>query len=413
MHILFTSLAFPFPPNKGHRVRNSSLLLALAREGHRVTLVSFAGPEDSSHLPQAERCCERVVTVPEPRPHMLWDLLSRLGAVFTATPFGVKRFSQPQMAAALLTELHRDVYDVVICDDIYMFGNLPSRGDAPVLLNKHDLTYEIMERYAAYENNAIKRAYVRLEARNVKRWEIRVCDAAAGVLACSERDCHIIQELCPRTTVCVVPNVIDVERYQPLASPDADDGRTLLYIGAMDWHPNRDAVRYFVREVLPVVRRLVPGVRFVVAGRGASQELQNSLQADDVVFTGEVPDMAAQLAAATVCVVPLRIGSGTRLKIIEAAAMEKAMVSTSLGAEGLEFAAPGEIMLADTAESFAQATAALLDAPERRSQMGRKARIRASESYSIAALQTALRSALSIICSTECHVGSVSGSVGP
>jgi glycosyltransferase involved in cell wall biosynthesis len=204
----------------------------------------------------------------------------------------------------------------------------------------------------------------------------------------------------------VVPNVIDVESYQPLApsgAPGGDDGRTLLYIGAMDWYPNRDAVRYFVREVLPVVRRLVPGVRFVVAGRGASPELRNSLRAGDVVFTGEVPDMAAQLRAATVCVVPLRIGSGTRLKIIEAAAMEKAMVSTSLGAEGLEFAAPGEIVLADTVEAFAQATAELLNAPERRAQMGTKARLRASESYSIAALQKALRSALSILRSAECR----------
>ena len=409
MRILFTSLAFPFPPNKGHRVRNSSLLLVLAREGHRVTLVSFAGPEDGPHLPLAVHCCERVITVPEPRLKMPSDLLSRLCAAATATPFGVKRFSQPQMAAALLTELRRDTFDVVICDDIYMFGNLPAHTDAPILLNKHDLTHEIMERYAAYESNPVKRAYACLEARNVKHWEVRVCDAASAVFACSEHDRHIIRELCPRTTVCVVPNVIDVERYQPLTparAPDADDGRTLLYIGAMDWHPNHDAVRYFVREVLPVVRRLVPGVHFVVAGRGASQALQNSLQADDVVFTGEVPDMAAQLAAATVCVVPLRIGSGTRLKIIEAAAMEKAMVSTSLGAEGLEFAAPAEIMLADTAEAFARTTAALLDAPERRAQMGRKARIRALESYSIAALQKALRSALSIICSMDCKTGS-------
>jgi glycosyltransferase involved in cell wall biosynthesis len=405
MRILFASLAFPFPPNKGHRVRNSSLLLALAREGHQVTLVSFAGPEDSPHLPQAERCCERVITVPEPRPRTPWDLVSRLGAAATATPFGVKRFSQPRMAAALLNELRRDACDVVICDDIYMFGNLPRRGDAPLLLNKHDLTYEIMERYAVYESSPVKRAYARLEARNVRRWEARVCAAADAVLACSERDRQIIRQLCPRTTVCVVPNVIDVERYQPHVpdgAPGGDDGRTLLYIGAMDWHPNRDAVRYFVREVLPVVRRLVPGVRFVVAGRGASPELRNSLRAGDVVFTGEVPDMAAQLRAATVCVVPLRIGSGTRLKIIEAAAMEKAMVSTSLGAEGLEFAAPGEIVLADTVEAFAQATAELLNAPERRAQMGGKARLRASESYSIAALQKALRSALSILCSAEC-----------
>ncbi len=403
MRILFTSLAFPFPPNKGHRVRNSSLLLALAREGHRVTLASFAGPEDASHLPLAAACCERVITVPEPRPHLAWNLLRRLQSAATATPFGVKRFAQPPMAAALLAELHRNAYDAVFCDDIYMFGNLPARVDVPVLLNKHDLTYEIMERYAAYERNPVKRAYVRLEARNVRRWEMRVCDAAGAVLACSERDRHIIRGLCPRTTVCVVPNVIDVERYQPLAPADApgDDGRTLLYIGAMDWHPNRDAVCYFVREILPAVRRLVPGVRLVVAGRGASLELQRSLQADDVVFTGEVPDMAAQLATATLCVVPLRIGSGTRLKIIEAAAMEKAMVSTSLGAEGLEFAAPSEIILADTAEAFAQATAELLAAPGRRAQMGRQARVRAHESYSIAALQKALGSTLSIIGSIK------------
>ena len=151
----------------------------------------------------------------------------------------------------------------------------------------------------------------------------------------------------------------------------------------------------------PCIRRLVPGVCFVVAGRGASRELQDSLRADDVVFTGEVPDMAAQLAAATVSVVPLRIGSGTRLKIIEAAAMEKATVSTSLGAEGLEFSAPDEIILADTAETFARATAELLNAPERRAQMGSQARTRAVESYSIAALQKALRSALSVIGSSE------------
>jgi glycosyltransferase involved in cell wall biosynthesis len=180
----------------------------------------------------------------------------------------------------------------------------------------------------------------------------------------------------------------------------------LLYIGAMDWHPNRDAVHYFVREILPIVRRIVPGVRFVVAGRGVSQKFQNSLRTDDVVFTGEVPEMAAQLAAATVCVVPLRIGSGTRLKIIEAAAMEKATVSTSLGAEGLEFAAPDEILLADTPEDFAQATAELLNAPEHRARMGGKARIRAVESYSITALQKALRTALSSVCSRQGHADS-------
>ena len=349
---------------------------------------------------------------------MLAGVLSRLHAAATGAPFGVKRFSRPGMAEALLSELQRDAYDAVFCDDVYMFGNLPLHNSVPVLLNKHDLTYEIMERYAAYEVNPVKRAYVLLEAGNVRRWERRVCAGADSVLACSERDGQIIRQLTApvralrgtldssaRTPVSVVPNVIDLERYRPNGA-SGDDGRTMLYIGAMDWHPNRDAVRYFVREILPVIRRLVPGVHLVVAGRGASPELRHSLRADDVVFTGEVPDMASQLAAATVCVVPLRIGSGTRLKIIEAAAMQKATVSTTLGAEGLEFAAPDEIMLADTAEQFAQATAELLQSPERRAQMGSKASARALQFYSIAALEKALRSALSAVVSAECRLAS-------
>jgi glycosyltransferase involved in cell wall biosynthesis len=299
-----------------------------------------------------------------------------------------------------------------------MFSNLPSRLDAPVLMNKHDLTYEIMERYAAYETNPVKRAYVLLEAGNVRRLEARVCGCAGAVLACSERDRQVICELCtpakaeltrdpnfcPQRQVCVVPNVIDIERYQP-AGTTSDDGRTMLYVGAMDWHPNRDAVRYFVREILPLIRQLVPGVRFIVAGRGAAPELRDSLRADDVVFTGEVPDMPAQIAAATICVVPLRIGSGTRLKIIEAAAMEKATVSTSLGVEGLEFTAPDEVMLADSAEDFAQATAELLRSPERRAQMGSRARARALEFYGIAALEKALQSALSAVICADCRAG--------
>ena len=99
------------------------------------------------------------------------------------------------MAQALLAELRRDAYDAVFCDDIYMFSNLPPGIDLPVLLNKHDLTYEIMERYAAYENNPVKRAYIRLEAGNVRRWEMRVCASAGAVLACSDRDRQIIQEV--------------------------------------------------------------------------------------------------------------------------------------------------------------------------------------------------------------------------
>ncbi len=390
MRILFASLAFPFPANKGHRVRNSSLLLGLAREGHRIMLVSFAGEQDRPFLAQACECCERVVTIPPPARGRLSELAVRLDAAMERTPCGVKRFHSPEMTAALQQELREQAPDLIISDDIYMYGNLPP-APMPVLLNKHDLTFEIMERYAEHESNPLKRAYVRFEAANVRRWEIESCARADMVLACSERDRQFIQRLCPRAWVATVPNVMDVERYQSVA---AGDGQTLLFIGAMDWHPNQDAVRYFAGQILPRLRQLVPGLRLVVAGRGSSGKLRASLQAPDIVFTGEVPNMAAQIAAAALCVVPLRIGSGTRLKIIEAAAMGKVTVSTSIGAEGLDFADGKEIALADTPEAFAASVAALLQAPRSRTEMGAAARRRALASYSITALRGSLREAL-------------------
>ncbi|MBK5295255.1 MAG: glycosyltransferase, partial [Acidobacteriia bacterium] len=167
-----------------------------------------------------------------------------------------------------------------------------------------------------------------------------------------------------------------------------------LYTGGMDWYPNRDAVKYFVDQVFPTLRQQAPGARFVVAGRNPSDEFRREFAGmADVVFTGTVPDMRAEIAKAQVCVVPLRIGSGTRLKILEAAAISKPIVSTSLGAEGLEFRNGSEILIADDAQSFAHATAALLRDPARRAQFGAAARRRVQERYSLAALAAALRTA--------------------
>jgi glycosyltransferase involved in cell wall biosynthesis len=163
----------------------------------------------------------------------------------------------------------------------------------------------------------------------------------------------------------------------------------------MDWFPNRDAVEYFVTEILPTLRELVPGLRFVVAGRNPSQSmLQRYRSFPDVEFTGNVADMRPIIASAAVCVVPLRIGSGTRLKIIEAAAMGKAVVTTRLGAEGLNLCPGEDIVLADEPEEFAKATATLLADKSRRRELGRAARRRVQQRYDLSTLRIAVRAAL-------------------
>jgi len=213
------------------------------------------------------------------------------------------------------------------------------------------------------------------------------------VLACSERDRHLLSSLATRPHITVVPNVVDIDSYVPQEQGEAS---TILFQGGMDWFPNRDAVTYFAERILPHVRQRVPGIRFVVAGRNPSPAfIKQFAGVQGIEFAGNVPDMRAEIAKAAVCVVPLRIGSGTRLKILEAAAMAKPVVSTRIGAEGLDFADGEEIVLADMPGEFACAVVDLLADPSRRRTIGLAARRRLEAQYTMSSLRSALREAFS------------------
>jgi glycosyltransferase involved in cell wall biosynthesis len=194
----------------------------------------------------------------------------------------------------------------------------------------------------------------------------------------------------------VLPNVVDVGAYTPAPG---DDGHTVLFTGAMDWLPNQDGAEYFIRDILPKLRQLTAGMRFVVAGRNPPPEmLRRYGEIPDVHFTGTVRDIRSVIAQAAVCAVSLRIGSGTRMKILEAGAMGKAVVSTTLGAEGLGFRHEEEILLADDPRSFAQAVASLLKDPALRRRLGHAARQRVERDYSLTNLQSRIAETLAALC---------------
>jgi len=394
MRILFAALSMPFPPTNGHRLRTWALVRALAQEGHDVTLISFAEPEEL-HREDAElrAVCRAVERLPVPGAHSArWEPLRRALALLSREPYGVRRFRSPAFTASLTRALARDRFDLVICDGIYNVQNLPAGLTVPVLLNKDDVAHVILERYVRLERNPLARLYARLEARKVKRWEQRACAGMAANLVCSEVDREILERLCPGVPMLVVPNVVDTEHYAP-----AGEGEplTVLFQGGMDWHPNRDAVEFFAAEILPELRRLVPAVTFRVAGRSPSDDFRRRFAgAPGLEFTGTVPDMRTEIARATVCVVPLRIGSGTRLKILEAGAMAKPIVSTTLGAEGLTLRHGEEILIADDPACIARTISDLLRNQMRRDALGTAARHRILEYYSHAALRAALHAAL-------------------
>jgi glycosyltransferase involved in cell wall biosynthesis len=198
---------------------------------------------------------------------------------------------------------------------------------------------------------------------------------------------------------------VDTDFYEPNGTNSFGNGELLLFQGSMDWYPNRDAVEFFARTILPLVRNQRPNVRFVVAGRNPASHFVKELSTSfGVEFTGTIPDMRPYLSVASVVVVPLRMGSGTRIKILEACAAGKPVVSTMLGAEGLAFEPNKEIVLADVPAQFAGAVVRLLQDPERRRAIGSAARTKTVDSYSQAALKASLDFA---IAGSTCSRGSV------
>lgn len=396
MRILFLSLLCPLPVNNGHKMRTWSLLRALSAEGHELTLLGFAQPEEVGKCTkELRKVCEEVefVSLPEVSLSSAGDYVSRIRAMLSKVPYAIGRFRSAAMRGRMESHLAGKTFDAIVCDTVYSAVNLPDLLTVPVVMNTHNIEHVILERYAENESNPVKRSYAFSEARLVRRWEQEACRQASLAMVCSADDGRLLESLCPNLPIRVVPNVVDVDEYLPATASEA---LTVLFQGGMDWFPNRDAVSYFVRSILPRIRQKVPGVRFLVAGRNPSSALLRQYAAEpDVQFTGTVPDMRDVIAQAAVCVVPLRIGSGTRLKILEAAAMEKPIVSTTLGAEGLEFEHGFDILLADEPEDFAEEVAELIRYPEIARRMGRAARVVVEERYSFDALQSAIREALS------------------
>jgi polysaccharide biosynthesis protein PslH len=390
MRILYIATMYPLPVNNGVKMRVWSLLCAIANAGHEIALATFAEPEEAGGTEQELRkvCKDSDIVVR----HMAslsgsTNYLARLSAVLSPSPFAIERFRSDEMRTCLERRLLSGAFDVVLCDNIYTTVNLPPTS-LPVLMNSHNVEHLILQRYVEQEGNPFKALYARLEAGKLRRFEAATYKRAVLVMVCSRLDAELIEQLCPGLKTVIAPNVVDVREYE---MAEEEDPFTILYQGGMDWFPNRDAVEYFVRAIFPLVQREIPSARLVAAGRNPTPEFRARFSdVPALQFTGTLRDLRPVIAKAAVCVVPLRIGSGTRLKILEGGAMGKAMVSSTIGAEGLDFVPEQEILIADDPAIFAKNVVELLRDPARRKAMGEAARKRVLRDYDVTALERSI-----------------------
>jgi glycosyltransferase involved in cell wall biosynthesis len=258
--------------------------------------------------------------------------------------------------------------------------NIPRSRRVPLVLFEHNVEYMIWRRLAALELRPWRRTLLEIEWRKMRRVERAACARADLTVAVSEDDRARLETLAPSGRCLAIPTGVDTTYFRP--SGCAEIRNRLVFTGSMDWHPNEDAVLHFSAAILPRIRAQVPDVTVTVVGRNPSSHLRAVAERAGIVVTGTVDDVRPYIDEAAVYIVPLRAGGGTRLKIFEAFAMGKAVVSTTVGAEGLPVTPDRDVCIADEPNEFARAVVALLHEPARRHALGQAGRALVDTRYS-------------------------------
>jgi glycosyltransferase involved in cell wall biosynthesis len=360
LKILWLSPGFPHPTNRGGQIRTLEILRWL----HKRHDIHFLALHDGSTeaIRQSSEYCSRAWPVQFSlalKTSVRFRMQLMRGLVATE-PVVVSRKHSSEMKHLAEELVRKEKYDRVVCDFLTSTTNLPS-GTSFVLF-QHNVETQIWLRYGNCARGVLRRWYFLRQAERMRIFERSACGRASRVVAVSKADANLLRELHGIEEVAVVPTGVDAAHFSKPSSYQTGSG--LVFCGSMDWWPNIEGILWFVSEVLPAIHRLQPGCTLTIAGRNPSSAIYK-LAADNplIVVTGTVDDIRPYFWSSAVSIVPLHAGSGTRLKIFESMAAHIPVVSTTVGAEGLEVSSPQNIRIADSPENFALACLELLQDP--------------------------------------------------
>jgi len=374
------------PPTFGAQRRIAGLMQALARR-HRITGLALQDGGDPGAAEQAMRAyCDDVLLVRSRGARGASKRLAQLRALVSPLSYERQHVSIPPLRRALAELLGRRRFDVVEVEFPF-FCHLPLRrspaGTPPpvVLLDQHNVEHDLARQSRDASGGFFRRLHHSANWRKLLREEVAAWQDADGVVFTSRDDEARARALTPSIRAAVVPNAVDVEHFRPDGHLPPPDGRTVVFFGTMNYFPNLDAMRWFLADVWPLVARAHQRARLQIIGSHPSPDVLRH-QGPRVEVSGLVDDLRPHLSRAALVIVPLRLGGGTRFKILEAMAMGKAIVSTTLGAEGLGARHERELLLADEPQALAGAIVRLLDDPGLAERLGAAGRTLVEGSYS-------------------------------
>ncbi|AFL89067.1 hypothetical protein Terro_2831 [Terriglobus roseus DSM 18391] len=365
MKILWVSPFFLHPTDRGGQIRT----LGTLKELHKRHEVHFCALNASSNTEGPARAVEystRSFVVPhDPVPRTSFRIIPQvLQAILSPLPLAVSRYRSVALQKLISQRLKNERYDSIVCDFLACAPNFSEM--APVVLFQHNVETTIWQRHAEQSTSFLRKRFFAMQAKKMAAYEAETCRRSRFVIAVSGMDARRMREDFSVERVASVSTGVDVESLAP--PPHAEAVGDLIFSGSMDWLPNIDAMEYFLREILPLIREELPATTLTIAGRAPDPRVVRAAQGmEGITITGSVPDMRPYLWGSKVSIIPLRIGGGTRLKVYESMASGVPIVSTSIGAEGLSYTPGHDLLVGDTPREFAQQCVRMLrDAQDRK-----------------------------------------------
>ncbi|MBM4424765.1 MAG: glycosyltransferase [Chloroflexi bacterium] len=360
MLLLFLTPQLPHPPRQGTAIRNWGLIKSLSAR-HEISLLTFADGSETI-TPELRSACPRIETVTSPHR----TAANRLRDLFLSPlPDLAHRLASPQFAERLSSLIHTLHFDAIFVEGLELAPFLRSTLTPPpstIIYDAHNAETLLQRRAFATDLRNPRRwpaaLYSIIQTRRLSRFEADVCRRAHRVTCVSAEDSAALRALVPTLEPIIIPNGIFLSEYAN--SKLQTSNLKLVFTGKMDYRPNVDAVTWFARDILPLIQREAADVRFVIVGQKPTEAVQRLSERKGVVVTGAVDDARPHIAGAAVYVAPLKMGGGTRFKLLEAMALRRPIVSTTLGAEGFAVQSGRELLLADAAADFANAALSLL-----------------------------------------------------
>jgi glycosyltransferase involved in cell wall biosynthesis len=392
MKILFVTPFLPSPPRFGGQRRLDGLMRSLAKN-HEVSLISFSATDEFKQLSlEATRAyCKDVIVFPD------MEFVDRRNKRLLQARSLVSLHSFEHLLVARRVEflarlqqlVESERFDIVQVEFVQMAAlelRLAAGRRYRTVLDEHNIEFDIVKRTANASVSPVRRLYSAVDWRKLKREEVSAWRRFDGVSVTSERDASILTELEPKTRVSVVPNGVDIELFRPAAREP--DHESLLFFGAMNYYPNQDGLSYFVDRIFPLILAKRPRTKLWVVG--PAPDSVKRLQSANIEVTGFVDAVEPYIDAASAVVVPLRLGGGTRLKIVEAMSKAKPIISTRVGAEGIDVVQGESALLADDPQTFAAQVESVLADAALAKRLGSAARKLAEDRYSWPALVAGL-----------------------